>query len=165
MDLDRKIRLRTKFEQFSSKTIDEIKSSYAALKTAQAEDFKFEDAGNHIWLGIGLFRRAYWSPSLHLELRNHEKGRTFIRGTFGPDPILWLVLTGFRFLAGGLLIIFAIISYSKWSSHSILPKFDLLAVFILANAWLLLYAIAKLNRKKGADQMRELLYIVNKMIQ
>lgn len=163
MDFDKNIKLRPKFEQFSPKTVGEIKASYEELKVSEAVDFKFKDAGNHIWLGIGLFRREYWSPSLHIELDTYEDGRTYVKGTFGPDPVLWIIFLGFHFLVGGLFILFGVIAYSKWS-YSQSPKFDLVVMFALLNAWLLLYAIARLNRKKGATQMRELLSIANKIV-
>lgn len=163
MDFDKNIKLRPKFEQFSPKTIDEIKASYEVLKTVEAEDFKFKDAGNHIWLGVGLFRREYWSPSLHIELDTYEDGRTFVKGIFGPDPVLWFVFLGMHFIVGGLFILFGVIAYSKWS-FSQSNEFDLVVMFALLNAWLLLYFMARLNRKKGATQMRELLSLANKII-
>lgn len=163
MDFEKDIRLRPRFSRFSSRNLQEIFLSYRDLKDAESADFKFREAGNHIWLGIGLFRREFWSPTLHLELDSYEDGRTFVKGTFGPDPILWVVFVALHFLVGILFVLFGVIAYSKWSS-GLSPKFDLVVMFALLNGWLLLYAIARLNRKKGARQMHELLTVAEKII-
>lgn len=164
MDFERDIRLRPRFSRFSSKKLQEILVRYESLKVDETSDFKFREAGNHIWLGIGLFRREFWSPTLHLELDSYEDGRTYVKGTFGPDPVLWVVFVALHFLLGILFILFAVIAYSKWSS-GLSAKFDLVVMFSLLNGVLLLYAIARLNRKKGARQMHELLDVAEKIIQ
>lgn len=163
MELDKNIQLRPKFEQFSPNTIGEIKSTYEKIKTFASEDFKFRNAGNHIWLGVGMFRREFWSPSLHIELDSYEDGRTYVKGIFGPDPILWFIFLAMHFIVGGLFIVFGIIAYSKWTLSQ--PNsFDLFMMSVLSIIWLLLYFVARIHRKKGAAQMRELFSLAHRII-
>ena len=163
MELDNNIQLRPKFEQFSPKTIGEIKSTFEKVKTYEADDFKLQNAGNHIWIGVGLFRREFWSPSLHIELDSYEDGRTYVKGIFGPDPVLWFIFLAMHFIVGGLFIVFGIIAYSKWTLSQ--PyDFDLFVMSVLSIIWLLLYFVARLNRRKGTAQMRELFSLANKII-
>jgi len=163
MKSDKNIKLRLRFERFSSKTIDEIKAGFERLKLSESADFKLRNAGNHIWLGIGMLRRELWSPTLHIEIDKYEDGRTFVRGTFGPDPILWVVFLVMHFIVGTLFLIFAVIAYSKWMLEQS-PRFDLIVMFILMNIWFLLYFLARYNRKKGARQMDELLHLSEQLI-
>jgi len=163
MKKDNNIKLRLRFERFSSKTIDEIKAGFERLKLSESTDFKLKNAGNHIWLGIGMLRREFWSPTLHIEIDKYEDGRTFVKGTFGPDPVLWFVFLVLHFIVATLFLVFGIIAYSKWIVDQS-PKFDLIVMFALLNVCLLLYLIARFNRKKGARQMDELLHLSEQLI-
>jgi len=163
MKKDNNIKLRLRFERFSSKTIDEIKAGFERLKLSESKDFKLKNAGNHIWLGIGMLRREFWSPTLHIEIDKYEDGRTFVKGTFGPDPVLWFVFLVLHFIVATLFLVFGIIAYSKWIVDQS-PKFDLIVMFALLNVCLLLYLIARFNRKKGARQMDELLHLSEQLI-
>lgn len=157
------MKLRLRFERFSSKTAEEIKAGLERVRQSESGNFKLSNAGNHIWLGIGMLRRELYSPTLHIELDKYEDGRTHVKGTFGPDPILWLVFLGLHFIIATLFIVFGIIAYSKWMLEQS-PRFDLIVMFCLVNAWFLLYFIARYNRKKGARQMDELLNLSEQLI-
>ncbi|NBL64375.1 hypothetical protein GV828_04060 [Flavobacterium sp. NST-5] len=155
--------MRPKFSRFSPKKIQDILGNYHDLKSDENINFKFSEAGNHIWLGIGALKREFWSPTLHLELDATKDGQTFVKGTFGPNPLLWVTFVGLHFILGILFILFGVIAYSKHSVGASI-KFDMVVMFAIANGLLLLNAIAILNRKKGAQQMRELLNVAQKII-
>ena len=157
------MKLRLRFERFSSKTAEEIKAGFERIRQSESDNFKLDNAGNHIWLGIGMLRRELYSPTLHIELDKYEDGRTHVKGTFGPDPILWFVFLGLHFLVAALFIIFGIIAYSKYLLEQS-PRFDLIVMFVLVNVWFLLYFMARYNRKKGARQMNELLTLSEQLI-
>ena len=163
MESKKNIKLRLQFERFSSKTAEEIKAGFERLRKSESDNFKLNKSGNHIWLGIGMLRREFWSPTLHIELDKYEDGRTHVKGTFGPDPILWFVFLGLHFVVGVLFVIFGIIAYSKWILEQS-PQFDLAVMFGLVNAWFVLYFLARDNRKKGARQMDELLNLSEQLI-
>ena len=157
------MKLRLRFERFSLKTTEEIKAGFEKIRQSESGDFKLSNAGNHIWLGIGMLRRELYSPTLHIELDKYEDGRTHIKGTFGPDPILWLVFLGLHFIVATLFIIFGIIAFSKYLLEQS-PRFDIIMMFVLVNIWFLLYFVARYNRKKGARQMDELLNLSEQLI-
>ena len=163
MKSDKNMKLRLRFERFSSKTAEEIKAGFERIRQSESDNFKLNNAGNHIWLGIGMLRRELYSPTLHIELDKYEDGRTHVKGTFGPDPILWFVFLGLHFLVAALFIIFGIIAYSKYLLEQS-PRFDLIVMFVLVNVWFLLYFMARYNRKKGARQMDELLTLSEQLI-
>lgn len=163
MKSEKNMKLRLRFERFSSKTAEEIKAGFERIRQSESDNFKLNNAGNHIWLGIGMLRRELYSPTLHIELDKYEDGRTHVKGTFGPDPILWFVFLGLHFIVGALFIIFGIIAYSKYLLEQS-PRFDLIVMFVLVNVWFLLYFMARYNRKKGARQMDELLTLSEQLI-
>ena len=163
MKNEKNMKLRLRFERFSSKTAEEIKAGFERIRQSESDNFKLDNAGNHIWLGIGMLRRELYSPTLHIELDKYEDGRTHVKGTFGPDPILWFVFLGLQFLVAALFIIFGIIAYSKYLLEQS-PRFDLIVMFVLVNVWFLLYFMARYNRKKGARQMDELLTLSEQLI-
>lgn len=163
MKSEKNMKLRLRFERFSSKTAEEIKAGFERIRQSESDNFKLNNAGNHIWLGIGMLRRELYSPTLHIELDKYEDGRTHVKGTFGPDPILWFVFLGLHFIVAALFIIFGIIAYSKYLLEQS-PRFDLIVMFVLVNVWFLLYFMARYNRKKGARQMDELLTLSEQLI-
>lgn len=162
MKSEKNMKLRLRFERFSSKTAEEIKAGFERIRQSESDNFKLNNAGNHIWLGIGMLRRELYSPTLHIELDKYEDGRTHVKGTFGPDPILWFVFLGLHFLVAALFVIFGIIAHSKYLLEQS-PRFDLIVMFVLVNIWFLLYFIARYNRKK-ARQMDELLTLSEQLI-
>ena len=163
MNSEKNMKLRLRFERFSSKTAEEIKAGFERVRQSESDNFKLNNAGNHIWLGIGMLRREFWSPTLHIELDKYEDGRTHVKGTFGPDPILWFVFLGLHCIVAALFIIFGIIAYSKWMLEQS-PRFDIIVMFVMVNIWFLLYFMARYNRKKGARQMDELLNLSEQLI-
>lgn len=154
MDIDNSIQLRPAFEKFSTKNIEALKNQFENIKQ-QSDTYKIRVSGSYIYLAMGLKHREYWSPTLQLELDEYEDGRTHIKGTFGPDPVLWTMFMFLHFVVGGIFLIFAVITFSKWSLGESF-KFDLVVMFAMTNIWFLLYFIARLNRKKGSHQAKEL---------
>lgn len=164
MKIDDQLPLRYRFYRVVTKSSEAILDSCNQLKESIEPDYKIKIAGEHIWLHIGLLNREKHSPHLHLELEKMEDGNTSIRGLYGPDPVLWTLFMFLHFVVAGLFIIFSMIAFSKWSLNQPFG-FDLLVMFAMVNIWLLLYFIARLNRKKGLKQAKELEKLFNKIIE
>ncbi|HRE79157.1 MAG TPA: hypothetical protein PLL09_15175 [Flavobacterium sp.] len=164
MNLDDQLPLRYRFDKVVTKSYDAILASCETLKETVEPDYKIKISGHHIWLHIGLLHREKHSPHLHLEIEKMEDGNTFVRGLFGPDPVLWTMFMFLHFVVGGIFVIFTVIAFSKWSLDQSY-KFDLLVMFAMVNAWFLLYFIARLNRKKGLKQARELEVLMEKILE
>lgn len=163
MELEDQLPLRYRFEKVVTKSYEDILSSCERLKEAVEPDYKIKISGHHIWLHIGMLHREKHSPHLHLELEKMEDGNTSIRGLYGPDPVLWTMFMFLHFVVAGIFVIFSMIAFSKWSLNQPFG-FDLLVMFAMVNVWFLLYFIARLNRKKGLNQARELEQLMERLL-
>jgi hypothetical protein len=164
MELDNQLSLRYRFDKVVTKSYDDILKSCEQLKETVEPDYKIKVSGHHIWFYIGLLHREKHSPHLHLEIEKMEDGNTFIRGLYGPDPVLWTLFMFLHFVVGGLFVIFSMIAFSKWSLDQPFG-FDLLVMFAMVNSWFLLYFIARLNRKRGLNQARELEVLMERILE
>jgi hypothetical protein len=164
MELDNQLSLRYRFDKVVTKSYDDILKSCEQLKETVEPDYKIKVSGHHIWFYIGLLHREKHSPHLHLEIEKMEDGNTFIRGLYGPDPVLWTLFMFLHFVVAGLFVIFSMIAFSKWSLDQPFG-FDILVMFVMVNSWFLLYFIARLNRKKGLNQARELEVLMERILE
>ncbi len=164
MELDDQLPLRYRFEKVVTKSYDDILSSCEQLKETVEPDYKIKISGHHIWLHIGMLHREKYSPHLHLEIEKMEDGNTSVRGLYGPDPVLWTMFMFLHFVVAGIFVIFSMIAFSKWSLNQSFG-FDLLVMFAMVNSWFLLYFIARLNRKKGLNQARELEILMERVLE
>ena len=164
MEIDDQLPLRYRFYKVVTKSYESIMASCLQLKETVEPDYKIKISGHHIWLHIGLLNREKHSPHLHLEIEKMEDGNTAIRGLYGPDPVLWTLFMFLHFVVAGIFIIFMMIAFSKWSLNQPFG-FDALVMFAMVNIWFLLYFVARLNRKKGLNQAKELEKLLNKIIE
>jgi hypothetical protein len=164
MELEDQLPLRYRFEKVVTKSYDDILSSCEQLKETVEPDYKIKISGHHIWLHIGMLHREKHSPHLHLEIEKMEDGNTSVRGLYGPDPVLWTMFMFLHFVVAGIFVIFSMIAFSKWSLNQPFG-FDLLVMFAMVNIWFLLYFIARLNRKKGLNQARELEVLMERILE
>ena len=164
MELEDQLPLRYRFEKVVTKSYDDIFSSCEILKETVEPDYKIKISGHHIWLHIGMLNREKHSPHLHLEIEKMEDGNTAVRGLYGPDPVLWTMFMFLHFVVAGIFVIFSMIAFSKWSLNQSFG-FDLLVMFAMVNSWFLLYFIARLNRKKGLNQARELEILMERVLE
>jgi hypothetical protein len=164
MELEDQLPLRYRFEKVVTKSYDDILSSCEQLKETVEPDYKIKISGHHIWLHVGMLHREKHSPHLHLEIEKMEDGNTSVRGLYGPDPVLWTMFMFLHFVVAGIFVIFSMIAFSKWSLNQPFG-FDLLVMFAMVNIWFLLYFIARLNRKKGLNQARELEVLMERILE
>jgi hypothetical protein len=164
MELEDQLPLRYRFEKVVTKSYEDILSSCEQLKETVEPDYKIKISGHHIWLHIGMLHREKYSPHLHLEIEKMEDGNTSVRGLYGPDPVLWTMFMFLHFVVAGIFVIFSMIAFSKWSLNQPFG-FDLLVMFAMVNSWFLLYFIARLNRKKGINQAKELEVLMERILE
>lgn len=163
MEPEKELKLRFRFDKVVSKPIEDILEICNKLKNTVEPDYKIKISDLHIWFTIGILRREKYSPNLHIELEKMEDGNTLIKGTYGPDPVLWTLFMFLHFVVAGVFLIFTVIVYSKWSLEQ--PyKFDLMIMLAMVIIWFILYFIARLNRSRGISQMKELEELFNKVI-
>ena len=163
MESDKEIKLRYKFDKVVSKPIEAIIESCEKLKTKVEPDYRIKISELYIRFSIGMLLREKYSPNLKITLEKMEDGNTFIKGTYGPDPVLWTLFIFLHFIVAVVFLIFMVIVYSKWSLNQPF-QFDLMIMLSMTILWFLLYFIARLNRSKGISQMKELEKLFNKVI-
>ena len=161
--MEKEIKLRYRFDKVVSKSIEAITESCEKLKEKVEPDYRIKIAEQYIRFSIGMLRREKFSPNLKITLEKMEDGNTFIKGTYGPDPVLWFFFIFLHVIVGLVFLIFIAVVYSKWSLNQPFT-FDLMVVLIMAIIWFLLYFVARLNRSKGIPQMQELEKLFNKVI-
>ena len=163
MEQDKELKLRYKFDKVVSKPIEAIMESCEKLKQKVEPDYRIKISELYIRFSIGMLLREKYSPNLKITLEKMEDGNTYIKGTYGPDPVLWFFFILLHVIVALVFLIFAVIVYSKWSLNQPF-KFDLMVMFTMTIIWFLLYFVARLNRSKGLDQMKELEKLFNKVI-
>lgn len=116
----------------------------------QGQNYRGQFTRNHAVISIDDSKRHFWSPWMHLEIRNTDAVRQ-ISGRFSPHPSIW---TGFIFsyLAIGVLVFFAMMfgvsqqlsSQSPWAYY-LIPVGGLVAA--------ILWFASKAGQKLAHDEM------------
>lgn len=163
MQSKKELKLRYRFDKVVSKPVEAIVESCEKLKQKVEPDYRIKISELYIRFSIGMLRREKYSPNLKITLEKMEDGNTFIKGIYGPDPVLWFFFIFLHVVVALVFLIFAVVVYSKWSLHQPF-KFDLMVMFTMTIIWFLLYFIARLNRSKGLEQMKELEKLFKKVI-
>ena len=142
-------RLRPRFQMKSPHTPEEIQA-FIQEKLDEGEDpIVGSMIPGHIFLRIHQDQQHYWSPRLSLSLEKQAWG-TLIRGLYGPAPNVWSLFL-FAYAAVGILALFAaLIGSSRLSLGMEAPI--LWAIPGLAGIALILYLIAQMGQKVGAEQ-------------
>ncbi len=155
MEPEKELHLRLRFYKTSSKSVEEITEKCKQMKESLAPDYAIKTVDNHVWINIGALRREKYSPHLHLELDEMEDGNTAINGLFGPDPVLWTMFMFLHFVVAGIFIIFGMIAYSKWTLKENFGL-EIVVMTLMIGLWIALYYTARIVRRRGVPQMREL---------
>ncbi len=110
---------------------------------------------DHIFIKFNNKEVHFWSPQLHIEVREVDESNCTLNGLFGPNPTLW---TFFMFLHFGVATIFTVISIWAYSSASLNRPYGLQIGLMIAMVliWFVLYAFGRAGRRKGKPQMHQL---------
>lgn len=130
----------------------------ARVQNAIADQgFKGQFVGQHMQISIVEHDRHFWSPWLHLEVRDVE-GDNQLFGRFSPHPTLWLAFV-FAYLSIAFICFFAsIIGLSQWLAHEsawafvVIPLGGMLAVG--------LWVVSQVGQKLARQEMEQMQAIV-----
>lgn len=164
MKIKKELKLRYPFDLVVYKPIETIIKNCEKLKAKVEPDFRIKISEQYIRFSIGLLQREKFSPNLKITLEKMEDGNTYIKGIYGPDPVLWFFFIFIHVLIALVFLIFALVSYSKYKLNEPFT-FDLLVMISMMIIWCLLYYIARYNRKKGQLQKQELEKLFQKIIE
>lgn len=163
MDVENNIVLRPRFHKDVSLTTETILENTKKLKEEVKEDYRIKISDNHIFFFITLSKRKYYSPHLHVELIENEDKTTHVKGLFGPDQTVWTFFMFLHFIIAGVFLIFSMIAYSHWMLKQS-TKTDFIIMGLMVVFWVVLYAQARINRKKCKPQMHKLQELVNRIL-
>jgi hypothetical protein len=90
---------RLETELGEDEVIRRIHDSFSNRPDAPSQnDYQGQFASHHAMISILESKRQFWSPWMHLEIRNDDQHR-IISGRFSPHPSIW---TGFMFAFGAI---------------------------------------------------------------
>lgn len=163
MEPQKSIALRPRFEVESKKSVDQILERAKKLKSELKSDYQIKIIDEHLYFYFSKEKRKYYSPFLHLELEA-EEDKTIVKGLFGPEQLLWTMFMFLHFVVAGLFLVFSMMAYTHWSLNQSIVL-DVIVISLMVIFWILLYVIARINRKKGVPQMHELEELMYKVLE
>lgn len=143
-------KLRPRFKKVSSGSVEEHRVHFQKIIDS-TDEFNGTVANAMVKFRIAEKDNHYWSPELTLMLEEHEKG-TLIRGLYSPKSSVW---TLFAFAYGSIAMLLAgllVWGGVEWQMNDN-PDLIYTGVPVLLGAALLIYLIAQLGQKVGAEQM------------
>lgn len=158
------LKLRIKFDKVVQKSVEAITENCKTLKLQVEPEYRINISDHSIRFCIGILQREKFSPNLKITLEEMEDGNTYIKGTYGPDPVLWVAFVFVHFIIATVFVLFTAIIFSKWSLNQSFT-FDAFVLASMLLIWVALYLFARLNRKKGWSQMKELEKLYLQVIQ
>jgi len=146
-------KIHTHFEKSSLRTTEEIKAACDKIQSAKI-DYDIRSNGNHIWVELGAKKQQYWSPMLHLRLERADD-KTFIKGEFAENPVLWIVFLVTQLLSIAIFAISFIVAYYKYQSGWNFNP-ELFIMFAMVSVWFGIYLLSERYKRKGSRQIEEL---------
>lgn len=146
-------KFHTHFEKASPKTTEEIKAACEQIQAVKS-DYDIRSNGNHIWIEVAEKRQQYWSPMLHLQLKKSDD-KTFIRGEFGENPVLWIAFLVTQLVSIAVFGIAFIAAYFKYRADWNFNP-ELFIMFAMVSVWFAIYLLSESYKRKGARQIEEL---------
>ncbi len=155
-------RVRPRFKHLVTTNSEEVEA--VIMSAVRSTNYVYTEGfvQGHADLKIPAEERHYWSPQLHVSTEQTDEG-TIIRGLYGPNPTVWGMFF-FGYLTVGVLFFFAgfwgLTKLTLGHSAEILWALPALAVVALV-----LYLVAQMGQKLGAEQMYRLHYFYEEIFE
>lgn len=148
---------RPTFECSISMAPVDVGAALMNLLTGDGSPFVGQTTGSHYLIAFERRERSFWSPWLHVDLRDmtDDPNSTLVFARFSPAPSIW---TAFMLTYMGLFTIAMICSawaFSQWMLDR--PATMLWGVAIPGLIAALMFWSARLGQALARDQMRTLL--------
>lgn len=118
---------------------------------------------HHIIIDVNKDEEHFWSPQLHVEVEEDDKGGTLIKGLYGPKPQIWSLFMFIHFGVALAFMVFLVLTYTRWSLEQDYT-FAFTMTTIMPILWFVLYFIGRIGRKKGAEQIQQIDAFINEII-
>jgi len=146
------------FEKSTTRSAEEIKAACEQIRS-EKKGYDIRSNGNHIWIEVAQKRQQYWSPMLHLQLRNADD-KTFIKGEFAENPTLWIAFLVTQIVSIVVFVIALVVAYFKYRANWYFNP-ELFLMFAMVTVWFALHVISESYKRKGARQKQELCNFVD----
>jgi hypothetical protein len=148
------IRLRPRFREARDCTPQHVLSVLSTRLNDGSVSVRGTILQNVCVLKVPLSEARFWSPQLHVSVETAENGSAELHGLFGPMPSIWTIFvalySAFAFL-GTMGVIFGLSQIALGEA-----ALALWAGPVSALAALIVYAVGRMGRRFGMDQMIEL---------
>lgn len=149
------IHLRPRFKMNFEKSYDEILNKFKHNLQDSKCKYCSKIVDGHVIIDVPQEEDHFWSPQLNLEVEKVEKGKSIVKGLFGPKPQVWTLFMFFHFAVAVAFIGFSIMAYVQWTLGSDFSM-ALTLVIALPVIWVIMYFVGRWGRSKGHKQMDEL---------
>lgn len=146
--------LRPRFQVDLSLPKEELLAVFHNRLRAQKKEYPHKVIDDHIFIDIPQKDNHFWSPQLHLEVVEFEKGSK-LKGLFGPKPQVWTLFMFVHFVVGTGFLGCAAWAYSNYSLDREIAV-PLIFLIVLPLVWVILYLIGRLGRDAGKNQTKKL---------
>ncbi len=162
MALKNEVKLRPRFKIEMDQPNEEVLTLFEHARDQQ-DDFILTRVDDHVFIKFPRDKQHFWSPQLHLEIIEIEKGKSTLHGLFGPKPAIWTMFMFMHFIVAGLFIGFGIWAYVNWSLDDdyAIPLFLTLMMIVL---WFVLYFAGRLGKSAGRAEMEKLFLFMQNTI-
>ena len=159
--LNEQLQLKPRFKIKCSKTGLSTKLQ-SAKNSNYYEGIVLKQMDEHLWFSIPKSERSYYSPRLHVEIEKKD-GDFLLHCTFGPEPNFWTLFMFIHFF-----LALAFLSLVIWGYTNMVMKGSNTLVYIFSTiivlAWVMLYIMARRNRKKASPQSQRLLKALKQLV-
>ena len=146
--------LRPRFQLDFSLPKQKVLTIFHENLKANKGDFPHKIVDDHIFIDIPEKENHFWSPQLHLEILENEKGSQ-LKGLFGPKPQVWTLFMFVHFVVGTSFLGCLAWAYSNFSLDKDIA-IPIVFLIALPLVWVILYLIGRLGRDTGKKQMKKL---------
>ena len=143
-------RIRPRFQKTIHLSPEELRAGLKARQEQTKNECIVHSTTGYVSIHIPRGEQHFWSPQLQMTLEEQEDG-TLIRGLYGPNPSVWTIFL-FGYAALAILGFFAAMMGLSQLSLDMEP-YMLWALPIMGLLAGLLYIIAQMGQKFGAEQM------------
>lgn len=118
----------------------------------ETSQFVIHRVDDHVFLKIPRAEQHFWSPQLHLEIREESSGKVKLHGLYGPNPTVWTLFMFIHFVAAALFIGIGIWAYSNASLGN--PyRLQIVSLFLVIAFWFALYFGGRMGKSTGRKEM------------
>lgn len=149
------IRNRPRFKILTSLGGNEFLELLKKASDKNADYFKSNINKAESYIEIKTLTQPYWKPRLSLRFEE-EEGKHYIRGMFGPNPIVWTFVMFLYILFGTLFVFFGTFYASVINTKTSDFQWTGIVALLSFIGILILFISIKIQQKRAKPEMKML---------